>query len=585
LAETNLDFVLTEKKLEITRLEVRSGSGELQGGGHVDWSDLDRPVVDLRVYAAAVPLEIMSGFRGEVSGELRLDNTTGEPTLFGDLQLDGGQLTRELNDDDNNLSAQSAVLRDPTLEQGLLSRLNLNLVIRTARNVQIDNSTARLEVGGNISVTGTVAAPEAGGMITLMEGGTFSIANRGFQIISGRIDLTGFPLEKPYIDVQAVARVATTTINIDVEGNADDLRTQLTAPDNPELTEGDLASLLVTGRTLEDAGEGGQQIAATWMMSSLAGLVHEGLGDMITFGPPPGAGPLILSEEADPTARLSFGYPVTDRLSVTYSIALDSTERRLWILDYRIARNFWIRAIQENASDYALGISQRLNFNLRRRATSASSTRRRNQHLASVSIGGLPPDLARSPKVQQGDRYDYWKVQDEAARIREDLVKAGYLSAVVDVETHIEEGETQDAVSVSFSVLSGAKSEIVWRGDDPGRSIRKDVEGSWDGRAPEEFLLLDLARVVRTRLQAERYFITEVTTRDERGASVPGAGRNIVFDVMKGMRGEKLVLGFEGNDFLSDDHSRVFSAPGSALGPRARNPPSLCRRGLSRRHR
>ena len=120
-------------------------------------------------------------------------------------------------------------------------------------------------------------------------------------------------------------------------------------------------------------GAGGQQIAATWMMSSLAGLVHEGLGDLITFGPPPGAGPLILSEEADPTARLSFGYPVTDRLSVTYSIALDSTERRLWILDYRVARNFWIRAIQENASDYAFGVSQRLSFDLRRRARKAPS--------------------------------------------------------------------------------------------------------------------------------------------------------------------------------------------------------------------
>ncbi len=557
LSETNLDFVLTEKMLEITRLEARSGSGELQGGGYVDWSNRDRPVVDLRVNAAAVPLEIMGGFRGEVSGEVRLDNTSGEPTLFGDLELDRGQITRELDDNDNDLSAQSAVLRDPTLEQGLLSRLNLNLVVRTARNVQIDNSTARLEFGGNIAVTGTVATPEAGGMITLKEGGSFNIANRRFLIISGRIDLTGFPLEKPYIDVQAAARVGTTTINIDLEGNADDLRTQLTAPDNPELTEGDLASLLVTGRTLEDAGEGGLQIAATWMMSSLAGLVHEGLGDMITFGPPPGAGPLILSEEADPTARLSFGYPVTDRLSVTYSIALDSTERRLWILDYRLARNFWIRAIQENAIDYAVGISQRLTFNLRRRATSASSTGRRNQHLASVSIGGLPPDLARSPEVRQGDRYDYWKVQDEAVSIHEDLVKAGYLSAVVDVETHIEEGETQDAVSVSFSVLSGAKSEIVWRGDDPGSSIRNDVEGSWDGRAPEEFLLLDLARVVRTRLQAERYFIAEVATREEREASDPGAVRNIVFDVMKGMRGKTVALAFEGNDILSNDELRA----------------------------
>ena len=60
-----------------------------------------------------------------------------------------------------------------------------------------------------------------------------------------------------------MTRVGTTVIHVDIEGDADDLRTQLTAPESPDLTEGDLASLLVTGRTLENAGEGGQQIAST----------------------------------------------------------------------------------------------------------------------------------------------------------------------------------------------------------------------------------------------------------------------------------------------------------------------------------
>ena len=114
----------------------------------------------------------------------------------------------------------------------------------------------------------------------------------------------------------------------------------------------------MTGRTLENAGEGGQQIASTWMMSSLANLVHDGLGDLISFGPPPGAGPLILAEEADPTSRLTVGFPVTERMSITYSIALDNTERRMWIVDYRVARNFWLRGIQENSNDYSFGISQ-----------------------------------------------------------------------------------------------------------------------------------------------------------------------------------------------------------------------------------
>ena len=108
-------------------------------------------------------------------------------------------------------------------------------------------------------------------------------------------------------------------------------------------------------------------------MSSLANLAHDGLGDLISFGPAPGAGPLILAEEADPTARLTLGYPVTERLSVTYSIALDSTERRLWILDYRVARNVWIRGIQENANGLLPGIVAALQPRLSRTTGRGSS--------------------------------------------------------------------------------------------------------------------------------------------------------------------------------------------------------------------
>ena len=64
-------------------------------------------------------------------------------------------------------------------------------------------------------------------------------------------------------------------------------------------------------------------------------------------------------EEKDPTSRFTVGFPITDDLSLTYSIALDETESQLWILDYQIARNLWIRAIQENSSQYTLGFSHR----------------------------------------------------------------------------------------------------------------------------------------------------------------------------------------------------------------------------------
>ena len=337
----------------------------------------------------------MDGLRVEASGGLALETTSSGPRLSGTLQLDRGLLTRELDADDANLSAQQLALADPGLTPGLLDGLALDVSIATENNLRVENSLAQLEAAGNLSIRGTLGAPELGGFVNLVPDGTFNVGRNRFQVLSGRVDLSGFPAVSPNLRIVAVTRVGTTVINLDLEGDVDDLRTRLTAPESPDLTEGDLASLLVTGRTLENAGEGGQQIASSWMMSSLADLVHDGLGDLISFGPPPGAGPLILSEEADPTTRLTLGFPVTERLSVTYSIALDSTERRLWILDYRVARNVWLRGIQENANDYSFGLSQR--FNLSFRDAAARRSRTAAERLSRVELLGAPRGLRRGP--------------------------------------------------------------------------------------------------------------------------------------------------------------------------------------------
>jgi len=417
-SEVSATLILDGAMLTVSELRARAGSGTLSGGGTIDLVDLSglsRPVFDLHASADGVPLEIMDGLRAEVSGSLNLESSGDELRLSGTLAIDRGLLTRELDDEDNNFSSHAVVLSDPTAAPGPLDELALNVVIATARNIRIENSTAQLEVAGSISVGGTMAAPDFGGFVTVQRDGTFNIGRNKFQVVRGRIDLTGFPLVPPIIELSAVTRVGSTVINVALEGDVDDMRTSLTAPESPELTEGDLVSLLMTGRTLENAGEGGQQMASTWMMSSLANLAHDGLGDLISFGPATGAGPLILAEEADPTARLTLGYPVTERLSVTYSIALDSTERRLWILDYRVARNVWLRGIQEHANDYSLGLSQRFSLDFRERPV-ATRAAARELSIARVEVEGAPLDVAE--RVDPDGRS--LRLLDRSRRSRED---------------------------------------------------------------------------------------------------------------------------------------------------------------------
>ncbi|HSF17863.1 MAG TPA: translocation/assembly module TamB domain-containing protein [Vicinamibacteria bacterium] len=498
LSKLSAGFELEGTRVIVSALSASVGPGTLSGGGFVDLGS-ETIAVNLEAEARRVPFQFMDGLRFETSGSLRLASVDDFLRLSGNLALERGLLTREIDNEDAGFSSRQMALRDPKASAGLADRMALDVTITTRRNLVVENSIAQLELAGNVTVGGTLVDPEVRGIVTVVPDGEIRIGRNRFQVRHGRLDLRGFPLTPPRLDLAAVTRVGQTIIQIELEGDADDLSTRLSAPDSPDLTEGDLASLLVTGRTLEEAGQGGQQMATTWMMASLADLVHEGLGDLISYGPPPGAGPLILAEEADPTSRLTLGVPLGKRLSATYSIALNDAEKRLWILDYRVARNIWLRGIQENSSDFTFGVSQRfeLGFRGRPRTERPDDSRPDSaERIAGVSVEGAPAGFEWQPNARAGDRYDYWSVQDEARRLVRRLVAKGYVSAIVEVRADPEDTRVQ----VLFEIRAGKRARFVWSGDDPGKDLRQAIEGAWDGRIPETFLLPDLAERVRTTL-------------------------------------------------------------------------------------
>ncbi len=320
------------------------------------------------------------------------------------------------------------------------------------------------------------------------------------------------------------------------------------------MTEGDLMSLLVTGRTLADAGEGGQMMASTWAMSSFANLIHDGLGDVFSFGAPAAAGPLVLAEERNPTSRMTLGFPLTERFSITYSLPLDEPENQLWILDYRVARDLWLRATQESGIDYTLGFTHR--FRIGRKLVmedeSEGAVEMPSRNVGRITFGGTLPvpedELRKRLKIRSGARYDYWRAQDDADALRENLIEKGFLSAVVEVETEQAEGR----VDIVFSVEAGPPTGLVWEGDDPGSDIKKRTRAAWDGRIPESYLVTDLAARARWRLRSQRYFQAEVEGLVEAGDDK----HRIVFAVSKGPRGRAVVLSFDGNESLPEEELR-----------------------------
>ena len=538
-----------EATLTLSDLSALAGGGRIHGEGTVDLGDVNNPRVDIQASAETVRLQLIEGVRGQVSGEVRFQGEEGNFRLSGDLRASQGLVTRSFTTDFDDSERRLSAVQAPSLEAGRRV-LNLNLSLTTPEDVRIDTDKARVEAGATLKLAGTVDSPELSGVLSLRPDGSLVVGRNSFQVISARADFDGFPRSPPTLQASMVTKVGATVIQLQLDGEPNDLNIQLRSPEDSSLTEGDLMSLLVTGRTLADAGEGGQMMASTWAMSSFANLIHDGLGDVFSFGAPAGAGPLVLAEERNPTSRMTLGFPLTERFSITYSLPLDEPEMQLWILDYRVAKDLWLRATQESGIDYTLGFTHRFRVGRRRASENESGdiVEAPARSVGEITFGGDFPvpenELRKRLKIRSGARYDYWKAQDDASALQKSLIEKGFLSAVVEVETDQEDGR----VDLLFSIDAGKPTELVWEGDDPGSDIKKQTRARWDGRIPESYLVSDLASRARWRLRSQRYFEAEVESRVEELDDK----QRIVFTVSKGQRGNAVVLTFEGNESLSD---------------------------------
>ena len=539
-----------ETALTLSDLSARAGGGRIHGKGTIDFEDISKPRVDFQASAETVRLQLVEGVRAQVSGEVGFQGQDRNFRLSGDLQASQGLVTRSITGDFDDSERRLSSVQAPSLQAGSRRVVNLDVSLTTPEDVRIDTDKARLEAGATLKLSGTADSPELSGVLSLRPDGSLVVGRNSFQVVSARADFDGFPRTPPALQASMITRVGETVIQLQIDGEPNDLNIQLRAPEDSSLTEGDLMSLLVTGRTLEDAGEGGQQMASTWAMSSFANLIHDGLGDVFSFGAPATAGPLVLAEERNPTSRMTLGFPVTERFSVTYSLPLDDPERQLWILDYRVAKDVWLRATQESGIDYTLGFTHRFRVG-RNRALAGGSGNTvvvPTRNVGRITFGGDSPvpddELRKRLKVRPGDRYDYWKAQDDANALQKGLVEKGFLSAVVDVETERED----QRVDLIFSVEAGRPTELFWEGDDPGSDIKKRTRARWDGRIPQSYLVSDLAARARWRLRSQRHYQAEVEARVEEH----DGKQRIVFAVSKGRRGNRVVLTFDGNESLSD---------------------------------
>jgi outer membrane protein assembly complex protein YaeT len=545
------EIALSPGTISLTRLSADAGGGKVEAEGFFSLEGGSLREVDLGGKSRSVRLNYPEGLRSEVNGDLRLRGHPDRLRLTGDVELARALLSRDISVESEILQSLSRVSA-AAAPSPFASRVDLDLRVRASEAFRVDNNLARMEASVNLTVLGSLATPEIDGIASVRPGGRFRFGGNEYRIETGRILLEGYPGAPAELDITARTSVGPYDIRLVLRGPTDGLSTELNSDSHPDLSQGDVASLLLTGRTLSEISSASRDVVSqsvvSYLGATLADLAKLGIGEALPFEILT-LEPSLIAGEADPGARFTLGARFDNSLSLVYSIGLDNAEDQIWVIDYELPRRLRTQIVRDEDNEYALGISQEVRFDVRHRERS-KPPREAISELRVVFEGdawGLADEVRGFFDVKSGARFDYWEIWDRAEKARRELRSRGYLEAVVNVATTPQEN---GGVGVEYRVIFGPKVRFQFPADGPEGSLKGALEDAWTAEASESILAADLANLATGWLFADGYFTASAEVATER------TERELLVNVFleRGPRGKRILVEVEGNEAVPDSY-------------------------------
>ena len=569
VTDVSADLELDSGLLRVRTLTARAGGGTLSAEGAltIPGSTTEESGIRLDLEAERVGIEYPEGLKSLVTARLGLESRDERYLLSGEIDIDRALFERPISPEREFLDAIGRQTLKLKGEPGLGGRIDLDLAVSTERDVVVDNNLGEMRWDAGLLVSGTLAAPEANGTLSAMPGGTLTLLGNRYELERAEIILDSYPLDPPELDIQARTEVGGKELVLSITGKSDNLRTTLESPTDPALSRGDVASLLLTGRTLEEVK--GREVdvigqeAAAYLGSSLAALTETGLATalpMTTVRLEPG----IVGSETDPGVRFSIGRPLAEDVFLTYSIGLDDPEKQLWIIDFSLPRRLTLRAIRDDQNNYTGGLSQEVLFDFYDRNRPKRLDELPKPEIVSIGLEGdaslAPEEIEEALELEVGDGYDYWKARDDADELVKKLRAEGRLSAEVEPRTLPPEAASGEPLALVYDIESGPLVKIVWRGDPVPENLRKETSERFEGYAPPRAQALRIGRELQWELMARGNYAAEV----EADVRELEEKVDVTYTVDLGPPGSGVEIAIEGNDNLPDDViARLLPDPGS----------------------
>jgi translocation and assembly module TamB len=348
-------------RIVVQRIFGKIGGGDVNISGFVYLKAFRIKRFYLEVILDNITTSISKDFNINFNGGLLYKGTLDAQSITGDIKINRARYKETVEWRTWLLTAKAK--EKPKAEVSVFERAELNIRISGSDNISIDNNIARALVRGDMILKGSISSPVLLGRIESTEGYVY-FRNNEFRIIFASADFTDPNRIKPVMNLTAEAIVNGYSIRLNLEGQMDHFNLALSS--DPHLEEVDILALLTVGQVGKQLKglEGG--IGAGEATSFLTGKVQDVLEERLR------AITGLDRFQVDPSVSKTTGAVgprvtvskrlIGDKLFVTYTTLVGSTEEQVLKLEYLLDKNISLIGIRDERASIGGDVKFRFEF-------------------------------------------------------------------------------------------------------------------------------------------------------------------------------------------------------------------------------
>jgi len=367
--------------IRLDDLAATMGGGRVQFGGRIGFDGYVPTDLDVTARGADMHLRVPEGVRSVVDADLSLRGTFKAPLLGGTVTVKSALWNRRVDTPGSIFdlaSRRSSGGSGPTVDAATVP-LKFDLRLLMPSTLRVENNLARMVASADLTLQGTYDRPVVSGHADV-ERGEVTFEGRRYHITHGTMDFTNPARIEPFFDVEAETNVRvpgqTYRVIVALAGTSEQLRPTFNS--DPPLPTSDVLALLFSNvqrtgtqdiapelRALRDPNQTQTDIITTRATQAITGNLSSEVGKVVeqTFGvdtfqlTPSFIDPYSQqTSRLNPTARLTIGKRISERVYLTFSRSLGTTiNDQIVLLEIdesdRIA---WILSRNEDRQTYAL---------------------------------------------------------------------------------------------------------------------------------------------------------------------------------------------------------------------------------------